>query len=96
MKYGKTSFAAQLKRNLFLATEMGYHAIDGINALPILKWSDFKGAVRELKDPRARELYDTVTVDTISILADLCEKYICAREGVDKINLVPYGQTWPL
>lgn len=96
MKYGKTSFAAQLKRNLFLATEIGYHAIDGINALPILKWSDFKGAVRELKDPRARELYDTVTIDTISILADLCEKYICAREGVDKINLVPYGQGWKM
>ena len=95
-KVGKTSFAAQLKRNLFLATEIGYNAIDGITALPIAKWSDFRAAVKQLKDPRARELYDTVTIDTISILADLCEKYVCAREGVDKINLVPYGQGWKM
>lgn len=95
-KVGKTSFAAQLKRNLFLATEIGYNAIDGITALPIAKWSDFRAAVKQLKDPRARELYDTVTIDTISILADLCERYVCAREGVDKINLVPYGQGWKM
>ncbi len=90
-KVGKTSFAAQLPKNLILATEIGYHAIGGITALPILKWTDFRNVIKELKDPRAHELYDTVTVDTISILADLCEKYICAREGVEKINLVPYG-----
>lgn len=95
-KIGKTSFAAQLKRNLFLATEIGYNAIDGITALPISKWSDFRLAIKQLKDPRARELYDTVTIDTISILADLCEKFVCAREGVDKINLVPYGQGWKM
>ena len=59
-KVGKTSFAAQLKRNLFLATEIGYHAINGINAVPILKWSDFRAALKQLKDPKARELYDTL------------------------------------
>ena len=90
-KTGKTSFAAQLDRNLFLATEMGYNAINGITALPITKWLDIKTAVKELKNPKARELYDVVTIDTISIAADLCERYICSREGVTKINEVPYG-----
>lgn len=96
MKIGKTSFAAQLKRNLFLATEIGYNAIDGITAVPILKWADFRLAVKQLKDPKAHDLYDTVTIDTISILADLCEKFVCAREGVERINLVPYGQGWKM
>ena len=91
-KLGKTSFAAQLKRNLFLATEIGYNAIDGITALPISKWTDIKMAVKELKNPKAKELYDTVTIDTISLAADLCEKFICSREGVSKINEVPYGR----
>lgn len=95
-KVGKTSFAAQLKRNLFLATEIGYNAIDGITALPILKWTDIKTAVKQLKDPRARELYDTVTIDTISIAADLCEKFVCAREGVSRVNEIPYGQGWKM
>lgn len=95
-KVGKTSFAAQLKRNLFLATEIGYNAINGITAVPIMKWTDIKMAVKQLKEPRAREMYDTVTIDTISIAADLCEKFICSREGVSRINEVPYGQGWKM
>lgn len=95
-KLGKTSFAAQLKRNLFLATEIGYNAINGITALPISKWTDIKMAVKELKNPKAKELYDTVTIDTISLAADLCEKFICSREGVSKINEIPYGQGWKM
>lgn len=95
-KLGKTSFAAQLKRNLFLATEIGYNAIDGITAVPISRWADIKSAVKQLKDPKARELYDTVTIDTISLAADLCEKHICAREGVTKLNEIPYGQGWKM
>ena len=96
MKVGKTSFAAQLKKNLFLATEIGYNAIDGITAVPIMKWPDIKMAVKQLKDPKAHEYYDTVTIDTISIAADLCEKFVCAREGVSRINEVPYGQGWKM
>lgn len=95
-KVGKTSFAAQLKRNLFLATEIGYNAINDITAQPIMKWTDIKTVTKQLKDPKAREMYDTVTIDTISIAADLCEKFICQREGVQKINEVPYGQGWKM
>ena len=57
-----------------------------------MKWPDLKMAVKQLKDPKAHDYYDTVTIDTISIAADLCEKYICAREGVSRINEVPYGR----
>lgn len=95
-KVGKTSFAAQLKRNLFLATEIGYNAINDITAQPIMKWTDIKTVTKQLKDPKAREMYDTVTIDTISIAADLCEKFVCQREGVQKINEVPYGQGWKM
>jgi len=95
-KVGKTSFAAQLPRNLFLATEIGYNAINGITAQKITKWGDIKTAVKQLKDPRAREMFDTVTIDTITIAADLCEKFILSREGVTKLNEIPYGQGWKM
>ena len=95
-KIGKTSFAAQLKKNLFLATEIGYNAINGITALPISKWTDIKMAVKQLSDPKAKALYDTVTIDTISLAADLCEAFVCAREGVTKVNEIPYGQGWKM
>lgn len=96
MKVGKTSFAAQIKRNLILASELGTNAIDNLSVVPIMKWSDVKNVLRQLRDPKARELYDTITFDTISLCADLVEKYICSREGVENIRDVPYGQGWKM
>ena len=91
-KVGKTSFAAQIDKNLILATELGTNAIDNLSVVPILKWADVKQVLKQLRDPKARELYNTVTFDTISIAADLVEKYICSREGVDSIRDIPFGQ----
>ena len=36
-------------------------------------------------------MFDTVTIDTIGLLYDRCESYICDREGVDKLSDIPYG-----
>lgn len=91
-KVGKTSFAAKFKKNLLCAFEMGYNAIDGIYAQPIQKWSDFKLLLRQLEQPAAREKFDTVTIDTASIAYDLCEQFVCAQNGVQKINEIPWGQ----
>lgn len=96
MKVGKTSFAAQIEKNLILATELGTNAIDNLNVVPIMKWTDVKQVLKQLRDPRAREMYNTITFDTISIAADLVEKYICSRESVDSIRDVPYGQGWKM
>lgn len=91
-KVGKTSFAARFKKNLLCAFEMGYNAIDGIYAQPIQKWSDFKLLLRQLEQPAAKEKFDTVTLDTVSIAYDLCEQYVCAQNSVQKINEIPWGQ----
>lgn len=95
-KVGKTSFAAQLDKNLILATELGTNGLDNLSVIPIMKWVDVKSVLKQLRDPRAREMYDTITFDTISIAADLVEKFICQREGVDSIRDVPYGQGWKM
>jgi len=39
-------------------------------------------------------MYDSIVVDTASIAWQLCEKYICQREGVDSIRDIPWGQGW--
>jgi hypothetical protein len=91
-KVGKTSFAAKFKKNLLCAFEMGYNAIDGIYAQPISKWSDFKLLLRQLEQPAAKEKFDTITIDTASIAYDLCEQFVCAQNGVQKINEIPWGQ----
>ena len=39
-------------------------------------------------------MYDSIVVDTASIAWQLCEKYVCQREGVDSIRDIPWGQGW--
>lgn len=90
-KAGKSRTAARFPKALFLATEIGYLAIPNVMAVPITSWSEFKQALRQLKQPAAHEAYETIVIDTIDILADLCEKYVCSQNGVDKISEVPFG-----
>lgn len=74
--------------------EQGTNALPGIKSVPILRWTDAKTVLSQLRKPQAREMYDTVVVDTVSIAWQLCEKYICQREGADSIRDVPWGQGW--
>ena len=66
-KAGKTSFAAQIPNNLIFSFEIGTHALAGIYALPITKWTDLKLAIKQLEKPEVREKFHTVTFDTVGI-----------------------------
>lgn len=90
-KVGKTSMACQFPRNLLLGFEHGWNAIAGAKAIDITKWADFKLIIRQLEKPEAKEMYDTITIDTVGIAWDLCEQYICAQHGVQKIGDIPWG-----
>ena len=90
-KVGKTSMACQFPKNLLLAFEKGYNAISGIKPQDITKWSDFKLVLRQLERPEGRQVYDTVTIDTIGIALEMCEQYVCAQNGVQKIADIPWG-----
>lgn len=94
LKTGKSTFGSQLPRSLFLNFEQGTNALAGIRSVPILRWSDFKKVLSQLRKPQAREMYDSIVVDTASIAWQLCEKYVCQREGVDSIREIPWGQGW--
>ena len=95
-KVGKTSFAVQAPRALVCAFEKGTNALSNVKAQPISKWVDFKKILSQLRQPRAKEIYDTVVIDTVSIAFSLCEKYICQREGVGNIRDVSWGQGWTM
>ena len=90
-KVGKTSMACQFPRNLLLGFEHGWNAIAGTKAIDITKWADFKLVLRQLEKPEAKEMYDTITIDTVGIAWDLCEQYVCAQNGVQKIGDIPWG-----
>ena len=90
-KVGKTSMACQFPKNLLLAFEKGYNAIAGVKPIDVTKWSDLKLVLRQLEKPEARLLYDTVTIDTVGIAWEMCEQFVCAQNGVQKIADIPWG-----
>lgn len=91
MKSGKTTAACAFPNSLLVAFERGYNAIGGIRAVDVTKWADWKMVLRQLEKPEAKQLYETVVIDTISIAWDLCEQYICAQNGVQKIADIAWG-----
>ena len=90
-KCGKTTFASQMEDNLLIAFEKGYNALFNIKAVDINKWATFKQVIRQLEQEEARQMYKTVTIDTVSIAYTMCEEYICKQQSVTKIGDIPYG-----
>ncbi len=60
-------------------------------AQDILTWSDFKVVLSQLKLPAIKEKFKTITIDTIAILWELCEAYICSQNQVTKIADISWG-----
>ena len=102
-KSGKTTIATKFPRHLLLAFEKGYNAIPGAMAQPINTWAEFRKVLRQLKDEKVKEQFETIIVDTADIAYDLCEKYICANAkrpdggfGVDSIADIPFGKGYTI
>lgn len=91
-KSGKTTTAAKFPKALILAFEIGYLAIPGVMAQPITKWSEFKQALKQLKDEQVQQQFETIVIDTVDIAYDLCEKYICNQNGVSAVGDMPFGK----
>ncbi len=89
-KVGKSTFGARLPRALFCNFEVGTNFLS-VKKQNISKWSDFKLVLRQLEMPKAHDYYDTVVIDTVGQAYTLCEEYICAQAGVQKLGDIPYG-----
>lgn len=86
--------SAMWPKPLLCAFEKGYNALVGVRPADIASWADFKAICRQLKKPEAKNIYETIVIDTIAIAYALCEKYILAREGVQAIGDIGYGKGW--
>ena len=95
-KTGKTTMASRFPKNLLIAFEKGYNAIDGIKAVDINKWAEFRQVLRQLEKPEAQAMYDTITIDTTTIAYEMCEQFVCSQNGVQSIRDIPWGQGWSL
>lgn len=90
-KIGKTEFCTQAPDALILAFEIGTNARPGAMVQPISKWAEFKLVLRQLEQEEVKKKFSTICIDTVGIAYDLCERYICAQNGVAKIGDISFG-----
>jgi hypothetical protein len=95
-KSGKTTTATKFPKHLIAAFEKGYNTIPGAMAQPINSWGEFRKFLRQLKDPKVKERFETIIIDTADIAYDYCERYICSNNSVDTIGDIAYGKGYKL
>ena len=49
------------------------------------------GLFDKITPAAAREMYDTITIDTVGLAWQMCEDFVCAQNGVQKISDIPWG-----
>lgn len=91
-KVGKSTFAAKADNVLFFNFENGTEFLPMENdPIPIQRWADFKAYLKQLRDPEIQAMFPVIVIDTVTIAAQLCEKYICTQQNVESIKDIPYG-----
>lgn len=90
-KIGKSRLAAEFPKPIFFATEPTQTTIPGAYIVPILKWSELKQYLRQLKNDELKQRFSTVVLDTVDLASTYAEKYICQREGVETIKDIAWG-----
>lgn len=86
---GKTLNAVKAKKPFVVGFERGLNAIPGIPFVPISSWRDWTDTVKQLTGPQmvqAKEVYNTIIIDTIDAMGDLAADYICGLFGCDTVG----------
>lgn len=80
-KIGKTTFIENLYGNrvLHIMTEKRYKALAGAMVQYVSNWTEYLTVMKQLKSPKAHEMFDVISIDTVENLYDFLEKYIAAR-----------------
>lgn len=89
-KLGKTKVGTDLPKPFYLRFEQGLNAIGNIPYVALTSWSDFKKVNKQLTNPKTldkvKELYQTIIFDTVDVAIKWCDFYVCATQGVKRIN----------
>lgn len=90
---GKTSLASQFPKVLIAGFEMGTNALNNVYVQPMKTWNDWKQTISQLirKKDELMQKFETIAIDTADSAWDLCVKYICSQNGVEKLGDIPWG-----
>lgn len=92
----KTSVAAKFPNSIIGAFEIGYKFIDGAIAQKLSNWQSFKKFIRQLDNPKAKEKFETVVIDTVSLAYSACYDHVLRQEGIEDPGDLGFGKGWRL
>ncbi len=92
---GKTTFAAQFPKPLFIDLDRGSEKLDVERVDGLKEWPEVVATLTEiaLTLSRGEEFpYQTIVIDTADKAAEMCTRYICNRDGKKNIEDYGYGK----
>lgn len=96
-KAGKTTFAANNKHALFIATEQGMNFVKA-KRIFIKDWEDFISMLDMLEKEGVTALcgtdIKTFVVDTVDNLWQFCFKFVCNARGIEYPATNDWGKDW--
>lgn len=92
-KIGKSTFASQFDKPLFLATEAGLNSLEAYQ-MPITSWEDFLEACGLIAG--GKHEYKTIVIDTVDNLAKYCSDYILKKNNVLHESDLDFGKGYTM
>lgn len=81
------------KKPLFLEFEDRFQNIPGIMAVRIRKMSDLKSIISQLKNPKLKEKFSCIIVDTLDKYEEFCEQYVLENRDAEILaDVGGYGE----
>ena len=96
---GKTTWATKMfpEKSLILGAEFGYKGIAGAKGVPIPDYYTLLQYVEQLDTEAAKEMYDTLIIDTTTKIGEIIENYILSMFGKDSLGeCKSHGGAYPL
>jgi len=87
-----TSISPEGKKPLFLMFEDRHHLIPNIKALRIRSIADLESVKSQLKNPKAKQIYSCVVIDTADKYGEMIEKYISDTKEVEITGDIGFGK----
>jgi hypothetical protein len=92
-KIGKTSFASQFPKAVFLMCEPGGKGLE-IFQVPVTKWAEFEKYVDLICS--GQHDFQNVIIDTVDALYQMAFERVCKDEAIEDPGDLGYGKGWNL
>ena len=93
-KVGKSTFMNDLygDRILFIATEFRHNFLSGAKVINITSYAEYLKVMKLIRDPKIKQQYDAVVVDTFTRVQEWVEKYTLSRLDIEDLGDLGYGK----